>query len=98
MRSSTIIKLLLTLVVLLVATSLFTLDKALYYRANPQVKVEHRNSIVYGQFDPDRSQAYTCRTQEVINHVGMVCDSPDGNISINCTVATGDTNPSQYFC
>jgi len=104
MRIGPFARVLLILVVVLVGVSLYATTEAFYYRGlyegNPMVKVEKHVSTttVYGKFDPDRSQAYTCTTQKVVDSVGMVCSSPDGNVSINCTVGAGDTNPSHYFC
>lgn len=96
MRAGVAIKILLTIIAMLAATSLYTTDRALYYREHPRVKIEQHNSIIYDHFDPNRSSAYTCITQKVTkSSIGMVCGSPDGNIEIDCTVA-GD--PNQYFC
>lgn len=105
MRLEPYTKFLLIVLVFVVGLGLYATEQAFYYRGlyhdNPRVRVEEHNrtNTVYAKFDPNRSQAYTCTTQSVTDdHIGMVCDSPDGNISISCTVATGDTNPSHYFC
>jgi len=100
MRIGPYARVLLVLVVALTAISLFATERALYYRSNPRVEVKRstETNTVYARFDPNRDQAYTCTTQKVVDNVGMVCESPDGNVSINCTVATGDTDPSSYFC
>ena len=95
MRIGPYARALLILVVILTGISLFATERALYYRSNPYVKVEKHNTILYGKVDPYRAAAYTCTTQKVVDSVGMVCNSPDGNVSINCTVG-GD--PHQYFC
>jgi len=103
MRPTTVIKALLTLVCLLVITNLFATYKAFNYRdkyrSNPLVKVEQRSSVIYGKFDPDRSQAYTCILQKtIVDHVGMICSSPDQDVVINCTVGTGsEDNPDRYY-
>lgn len=102
MRIGPYARVLLILVVVLVGVSLFAMERAFYYRGlyqdDPRIKVEERDNLIYAKFNPYRDQAYTCTTQRVVNNVGMVCDSPDGDISINCTVGTGDTNPTRYFC
>lgn len=100
MRPTTVIKALLTFILLLAVISFFATYKAFYYRDkyvnNPLIKVQQHSSIIYGKFDPNRSQAYTCKTQSVDKYgVGMVCNSPDGSTTINCTVG-GDVG--QYFC
>lgn len=102
MRIGPFARVLLIIVVALVAVSLYATEQAFYYRGlyqgNPRVKIERQSDVIYGTFDPNRSQAYVCTTQRVVDSVGMVCESPDGNISINCTVGSGDTDPSRYFC
>lgn len=102
MRVGPYARVLLVLVVLLIGISLFTTERAFYYRdlyeGNPRIKIEKHDNIVYSKFDPYRSEAYTCTTQKVVDSVGMVCNSPDNNISINCTVGDGDTDPTHYFC
>jgi hypothetical protein len=101
MKPSTIYKALLVLLVALLIINLYTFTKMLDYRdRTPAVKVQVRQShdILYGRFNPDRSNAYTCDVQKKVSSdgVGMICTSPDDNITINCTVTSG--NPSQYFC
>jgi hypothetical protein len=99
MRVGPYTRVLLILIVVLIGISLFATERAFYYRGiyndNPRVKIERQHDVIYGHFDPDRSSAYTCTTQKVVNSVGMVCESPGGDVSVNCTVA-GD--PRQYFC
>lgn len=102
MRIGPYTRVLLILVAVLTTISLYAMEQAFYYRGlyhdNPKVKVEKQDNIIYARFNPNRSAAYTCTTQKVVDNVGMVCDSPNGDISINCTVGSGDTNPSRYFC
>jgi hypothetical protein len=102
MRIGPYARVLLVLVVVLVAISVFATEQAFYYRSlyydNPRIKIEQSKSIIYGKWDPNRSSSYTCTVQEVVDSVGMVCESPDGNRSINCTVGEGETGPRQYFC
>ena len=99
MRIGSYARILLFLVVVLLGISFYATDQAFYYRGkyndSPQVKIVRQHDVIYGKFDPDRSAAYTCTTQKVVDSVGMVCTSPDNNISINCTVG-GD--PHEYFC
>lgn len=99
MRLGPYLKILLIVLILLFGTSLYAVDRAFYYRdlyyGNPKVKIEKQSNTIYGRFDPDRSQSYTCTTQKVVDHVGMICNSPDDTVKINCTVA-GD--PNQYYC
>jgi hypothetical protein len=98
MESRIIIRTLSVIIIILLGCGFFGLDKALYYRDNPRIQIEKHTNVIYGKFDPNRDQAYTCVTQKVIDNVGMVCSSPEGDITINCTVGAGDINPSQYFC
>jgi hypothetical protein len=69
------------------------------YIHNPQVKVESHNSVItkYTDFNQDRTQAYACKTQPIdASGFGMVCSSPDGATTINCTAVA--SNPTEYFC
>lgn len=101
MRIGPYARVLLILVVVLVGISLYAMEQAFYWRglyhSDPRVRVEQRDNIVYAKFNPNRSVAYTCTIQKVsAEGVGMVCNSPDGDVSINCTTTPG--RPDQYFC
>lgn len=85
--------------VLLVATAIATSLAAHYrnlYLYNPRVQSVDRLAH-YTQFDPNRSAAYSCTTQNMsAAGVGMICTSPDNNIQISCTTTT--LTPKEYWC
>ena len=71
------------------------------YTYNPKpstvLKTVQHNSIVYTGFNPNRSEAYSCITQQMSSSgVGMICSSPNGDIVIDCT--TTPQTPTEYWC
>lgn len=98
MSPQAVIKTLSILCVVLVAAFFFAVDRALYYRSNPYVRVERHTDVdvVYGNFNPDRSQAYRCVPQKAVDSVGMVCKSPQDEVTVNCTI--GHDTRTEYFC
>ena len=98
MSPHAVIRSLLVVVVVLIVTVFVAVDRALYYRSNPYVRVERHTDVdvVYGSFDPNRAQAYRCVPQKTVADVGMVCKSPQDDVTINCTV--GHDTRTEYFC
>jgi len=81
-----------------IATRVAVHYHTLYDNKPQQVKIERHTSVInhYPEFNPNRSSAYTCIPQKVKNSVGMVCNSPDDDVTINCTEAA--SGPLEYFC
>ncbi len=82
MRIGPYARVLLILVVVLVSISLYAMERMFYWR-----------TLYYS--DP---QVRIEQRSKVVGSVGMICGSPDGSITINCTVATDDTSPNRYYC
>lgn len=95
-------KLQILVIAVLFMTTIGATGTAFHYRnlysQKPKIKTVTHNSIIHQtEFDPNRSQAYTCTPQNASpNGVGMICTSPDRNIEVSCTTTAGE--PVEYFC